>query len=130
VYCALIVLAVRITCTLRNAHDCTAYHTHTTVVYILVQLLLQQGKCEVYLDGGVTRGTDAFKALAMGARAVFIGRPVLWGLAHSGEAGVSGVLRLLNEELALAMQLAGCVTVKDIQHSMVAHQASYHTAKL
>lgn len=41
------------------------------------------GKCEIYLDGGVCRGTDVFKALALGARAVFIGRPVLWGLAHN-----------------------------------------------
>lgn len=41
------------------------------------------GRCEVYLDGGICRGTDVFKALALGAKAVFIGRPVLWGLAHS-----------------------------------------------
>ncbi|CAN0013567.1 unnamed protein product, partial [Ectocarpus sp. 8 AP-2014] len=41
------------------------------------------GRCEIYLDGGICRGTDVFKALALGAKAVFIGRPVLWGLAHS-----------------------------------------------
>ena len=46
------------------------------------------GKCEIYFDGGVERGTDVLKALALGANAVFIGRPVLWGLAHSGQAGV------------------------------------------
>lgn len=52
------------------------------------------GRCEIYLDGGVCRGTDAFKALALGARAVFIGRPVLWGLAHS----VSVFIFLLSNE--------------------------------
>jgi (S)-2-hydroxy-acid oxidase len=83
------------------------------------------GKVEVYLDGGVTRGTDVFKALALGAKAVFIGRPVLWGLTHSGEEGVTNVLKLLNDELTMAMQLTGCLSVKDIQPSMVVHQSSY-----
>ena len=69
------------------------------------------GKVEVYVDGGILRGTDVFKALALGARAVFVGRPVLWGLAHSGEEGVYNVLKLLNDEFALAMKLSGCVTL-------------------
>lgn len=69
------------------------------------------GRCEVYLDGGIMRGTDVLKALALGARAVFIGRPVLWGLAHSGEEGVSNVLKLLNDEFTLAMKLTGTVTL-------------------
>ena len=51
------------------------------------------------------------QALALGARAVFLGRPVLWGLAHSGEEGVYNVLKLLNEEFVLAMKLIGCVKV-------------------
>ena len=62
---------------------------------------------EVYLDGGVRQGTDVLKALAMGARAVLIGRPVLWGLAYAGAEGVEQVLHMLREELHLAMQLAG-----------------------
>ena len=62
---------------------------------------------EVYLDGGVRQGTDVLKALAMGARAVFVGRPVLWGLAYAGREGVEQVLHMLTEELTLAMQLAG-----------------------
>ena len=62
---------------------------------------------EVYLDGGVRRGTDVFKALAMGARAVFIGRPVLWGLAYNGQKGVERVLELIRDEFQLAMKLAG-----------------------
>ena len=67
---------------------------------------------EVYLDGGILRGTDVFKALALGARAVFLGRPVLWGLAHSGEDGVFHVLQLINEELKLAMQLSGVTSIQ------------------
>jgi (S)-2-hydroxy-acid oxidase len=69
------------------------------------------GKVEIYIDGGILRGTDVFKALALGARAVFLGRPVLWGLAHSGEEGVYNVLKLINDEFILAMKLAGCVAI-------------------
>jgi 4-hydroxymandelate oxidase len=65
------------------------------------------GRCEVYLDGGVRRGTDALKALALGARAVFVGRPVLWGLAVAGTEGAQHVLELLRAELEQAMALAG-----------------------
>ncbi len=62
---------------------------------------------EVYLDGGVRQGTDVLKALAMGARAVFIGRPVLWGLAYQGREGVEKVINMLKDELTLAMKLSG-----------------------
>jgi (S)-2-hydroxy-acid oxidase len=70
------------------------------------------GQVEIYLDGGILRGTDVFKALALGARAVFLGRPVLWGLAHSGEDGVTNVLKLINDEFILAMKLSGCVSLE------------------
>nr|DBA27118.1 TPA: hypothetical protein GDO54_011294 [Pyxicephalus adspersus] len=66
-----------------------------------------EGKVEVYLDGGVRKGTDVLKALALGARAVFVGRPVLWGLAYQGEDGVKEVLNILKEEFKLAMALSG-----------------------
>ncbi|PIK36714.1 hypothetical protein BSL78_26464 [Apostichopus japonicus] len=62
---------------------------------------------EVYLDGGVRKGTDVLKALALGARAVFIGRPVLWGLAYKGEEGVKMVLEMLKNEFSTAMALSG-----------------------
>lgn len=65
------------------------------------------GRAEVYLDGGIRRGTDVLKALALGARAVFVGRPVLWGLAVDGAAGVRKVLGLPREGMELAMVLAG-----------------------
>ncbi|KAJ2488027.1 Hydroxyacid oxidase 1 [Coemansia sp. RSA 2050] len=77
------------------------------------------GRVEVFLDGGVRRGTDVFKALALGARAVFLGRPVLWALSYNGEDGVVEMLDMINEELRLAMSLAGCVSVADITRSHV-----------
>ncbi|HLW02111.1 MAG TPA: alpha-hydroxy acid oxidase [Ktedonobacterales bacterium] len=77
------------------------------------------GRCEVYMDGGIRRGTDILKALALGARAVLIGRPVFWGLAAGGEAGVRDVLRILADELLLAMRLAGCPTIASIDRSLV-----------
>lgn len=70
--------------------------------------------CEVYVDGGVRRGTDVVKALALGARAVFLGRPVLWGLAVGGEEGAYAVLELLRRELAAALALAGCAAPEDV----------------
>jgi len=67
-----------------------------------------QGKIEVLMDGGVRRGTDILKALSLGAKAVLIGRPILWGLASGGEQGVCKVLSLLREEYELALMLSGC----------------------
>lgn len=66
------------------------------------------GRCEVLVDGGIRRGTDVVKALALGARAVLAGRAVLWGLAHDGQAGVERVLALLRAETELALALLGC----------------------
>jgi 4-hydroxymandelate oxidase len=77
------------------------------------------GRCEVYLDGGVRRGTDVLKALALGARAVFVGRPVLWGLAVAGADGAQHVLELLRGELELAMMLAGRPTLESVDASLV-----------
>ncbi|MGH7647316.1 MAG: alpha-hydroxy acid oxidase [Gemmatimonadaceae bacterium] len=73
----------------------------------------------VLVDGGVRRGTDVLKALALGARAVLVGRPILWGLALDGEAGVARVLTTLRDELDIAMALCGCATVADIQRDLV-----------
>ena len=77
------------------------------------------GRCEVYMDGGIRRGTDIFKALALGARAVLIGRPILWGLAVDGAHGVQQVFEILHTELERAMKLAGCPTLASINHTLV-----------
>lgn len=74
---------------------------------------------EIYLDGGVRRGTDVVKALALGAKAVLVGRPVLWGLAAAGEAGVARVLALLAAELDLALALCGAPTLAEIDRDLV-----------
>jgi isopentenyl diphosphate isomerase/L-lactate dehydrogenase-like FMN-dependent dehydrogenase len=65
---------------------------------------------EVYVDGGIRRGSDAVKALALGARAVLVGRPALWGLAYGGEAGARRVLELLRDEVEVALALCGCTS--------------------
>jgi len=72
------------------------------------------GRAEVYLDGGIRRGTDVAKALALGARAALIGRPALWGLAADGEEGARHVLELFQAEIELALVLLGCPTPADV----------------
>jgi len=68
----------------------------------------------VLIDGGFRRGTDIFKALALGANAVCVGRPYIWGLASFGQQGVESVLKILSDELALTMRHAGVSNVKNI----------------
>jgi 4-hydroxymandelate oxidase len=78
------------------------------------------GKAEVYVDGGIRRGTDILKALALGARAVLIGRPAIWGLAVQGADGVAAVIDHLRVELVRAMQLSGTANLADITRDLVA----------
>ncbi|KAJ2117217.1 hypothetical protein GGI13_000299 [Coemansia sp. RSA 455] len=78
-----------------------------------------QDKIEVYMDGGIRRGSDIFKALALGARAVFVARPVLWGLAYKGERGARHALELLQKELELTMVLTGTTSIEQIDKSFV-----------
>ncbi|MFI5272876.1 MAG: alpha-hydroxy acid oxidase [Ktedonobacterales bacterium] len=77
------------------------------------------GRCEVFVDGGIRRGTDVLKALALGAQGVLVGRPIIWGLAARGEAGVRAVLDILRDELLLAMRLAGRPSIASIDSSLV-----------
>jgi 4-hydroxymandelate oxidase len=77
------------------------------------------GRIETYVDGGVRRGTDVVKALALGARAVLIGRPVLWGLVVDGERGVRQVLELLRREFSDAMALCGCTRLEQIGRGLI-----------
>jgi 4-hydroxymandelate oxidase len=76
-------------------------------------------RCEVYVDGGIRRGSDVLKAIALGARAVLVGRPILWGLTVAGEEGASHILEILRRELDEAMLLCGCTTLRDIERSLL-----------
>jgi len=80
------------------------------------------GRIEVLLDGGIRRGTDVVKALALGARAVLAGRAPLWGLAVDGEAGARHVLELLQAEILGALQLLGCTSPADVTRDRIAHK--------
>ena len=77
------------------------------------------GRCPVLLDGGIRWGSDVLKALGLGAAAVLIGRPALWGLAVGGAEGVARVLEILGAELARALALAGCPSVRTIDPQLV-----------
>lgn len=77
------------------------------------------GRGTVLVDGGIRRGTDVIKSVALGADAVMIGRPVLWGLAAGGEEGVVRVLELLRAEIDLAMALCGAASVAEITRDLV-----------
>jgi isopentenyl diphosphate isomerase/L-lactate dehydrogenase-like FMN-dependent dehydrogenase len=81
------------------------------------------GDCEVYVDGGFRRGTDVVKALALGARAAFVGRPIAAGLAVGGEQGVARVLQLLRDEIELALGLAGCTGPDEVTRAHVQRAA-------
>ena len=78
-----------------------------------------RGKVEVLVDGGIRRGTDVLKALALGARAVLIGKPLYWGLAVGGTEGVCSVLGILQAELSAAMSLSGISDVRAVPADLV-----------
>jgi isopentenyl diphosphate isomerase/L-lactate dehydrogenase-like FMN-dependent dehydrogenase len=82
------------------------------------------GRAEVYLDGGIRRGADVAKALALGARAVLAGRAPLFGLAAAGEDGVRHVLELLRDELALTLCLLGCTSPEEVARAHVQRSTS------
>ena len=94
-------------------------HVGATIEALPECVEARAGKMPVLIDGGFRRGTDILKALALGATAVGIGRPYLWGLASFGQRGVSRVLELLRTELALDMGLAGVARISDINRSLV-----------
>jgi len=85
-----------------------------------------EGKMEVFMDGGVRRGTDVFKAIALGAKAVLVGRPSIYAAAGYGAKGVSRVLQLLKDEFRTAMMLCGTTKVNEINDSMVAMKSLHH----
>ena len=85
------------------------------------------GSLPLMLDGGIRRGTDVVKAIALGARAVAVGRPVFWGLAVGGEEGVAHVLEILRTELERALILCGCGSLSDVTRDLVRCQPASET---
>ena len=71
------------------------------------------------IDGGIRRGTDIVKAIALGAKAVGVGRPIIWGLAVNGEQGAARILSILRKDFELAMRLCGCTSIDEIQKALV-----------
>jgi L-lactate dehydrogenase (cytochrome)/(S)-mandelate dehydrogenase len=90
------------------------------------------GRLPVLMDGGIRRGTDVLKAIALGARACLIGRPQLWGLAIAGQQGVAWVLECLRSEIDRAMALCGCERLADVDRTLLqtssAHRSDLHSA--
>jgi L-lactate dehydrogenase (cytochrome) len=94
-------------------------------IQVLPEIVAAVGdRMEVLLDGGVRRGGDVLKALALGAKAVLIGRPYVWGLALGGQDGVSHMVELLRAEMKRSMQLLGCQSVRDLDRSWVGASGS------
>jgi len=79
-------------------------------------------RLEVYVDGGIRHGSDVLKALALGAKAAFVGRPIFWGLSVDGQAGLSHILEIFRDELDVAMGLCGLTDVKNATASLVSRQ--------
>lgn len=99
----------------------------TTAVALPSVAQAVQGDVPVLVDGGIRRGTDVLKAVGLGAQAVLVGRPVLHGLANSGATGVAHVLRLLRDELEIAMALTGCRTLAEAP--TVLANGGFHAAR-
>jgi 4-hydroxymandelate oxidase len=94
--------------------------TTPTSIEMLPQIAEAVGdKLEILIDGGIRRGTDILKALALGAKAVLIGRPIIWGLSAQGSTGVYNILQSLQYELKSAMTFCGCKKLKDITSDLV-----------
>ena len=95
-------------------------NTLATIEVLSEAVAAAKGKLEILLDGGVRRGADVVKAIALGAKAVFIGRPLFWGLAVDGEQGVIRVLNILREEIEITMAKCGRPTIASIDSTVVA----------
>jgi isopentenyl diphosphate isomerase/L-lactate dehydrogenase-like FMN-dependent dehydrogenase len=101
-------------------HGARQLDTVPATVEVLSEIVeAVEGKIEVLVDGGIRRGTDVVKAIAVGAKAVGVGRPIIWGLAIDGEQGVKRVLDILRKEFELAMQLCGYASVQEITPELI-----------
>jgi 4-hydroxymandelate oxidase len=100
-------------------HGARLDNTLATIEVLPEVVRAVNGRAEVYIDGGIRRGADVVKALALGARATFIGRPLFWGLAHGGASGLASLLAVLREEVEITMMLSGRPTIASLDPSLV-----------
>jgi len=105
-------------------HGGRATETGRSTIEALPEVVDAAGSIPVFVDGGFRRGTDIYKALALGARAVGVGRPYIWGLSAFGQEGVERVIDILHAELELTMRECGTPAIRQITHAMVAKAAS------
>jgi L-lactate dehydrogenase (cytochrome) len=105
-------------------------HSPATVRALPEVLDAVGGQLEVYVDGGIRRGTDIAKVLALGARACLVGRPLLYGLAAAGHAGAARALAVLRDELELTMALLGCASIQSLDRSYVAPTTAWPASPL
>jgi isopentenyl diphosphate isomerase/L-lactate dehydrogenase-like FMN-dependent dehydrogenase len=105
-------------------HGARQVDTTASTIEVLAEIVAavremqNKKKIDIYIDGGIRRGTDILKALALGADAVLIGRPILWGLAVGGCQGVVDILEVLKREFKLAMMLCGCASLPNTKTSL------------
>jgi 4-hydroxymandelate oxidase len=100
--------------------------TAPPTIRVLEEVIQAVGsQCEVLVDGGIRRGTDVIKALALGARGVLMGRPILWGLSVDGEQGVRRTLEMIRDEFDAALALCGCSSPKDVGRDLVMTPGSW-----
>jgi 4-hydroxymandelate oxidase len=101
-------------------HGGRSTETYRSTIESLPEIVKEvNGRVPVFIDSGFRRGTDVFKGLALGATAVGVGRPMLWGLGAFGEPGVAKVLEILQRELRITMSSCGCTTLEDINKDYV-----------
>ena len=109
-------------------HGARQIDTTFASIEVLPEVVEQvDGRIEVYFDGGIRRGTDVLKAVALGARAVMIGRPMFWGLAVDGEDGVRRVIRILRDELVMAMGMCGRPTLASVDTGLLGSVSPLHS---
>jgi 4-hydroxymandelate oxidase len=112
-------------------HGARQIDTTFASIEVLPEVVEQvAGRIEVYFDGGIRRGTDVLKAVALGARAVMIGRPMFWGLAVDGEDGVRRVIRILRDELVMAMGMCGRPTLATVDTGLLGSVSPLHSGHI
>ena len=80
---------------------------------------------DIFIDGGIRYGSDVLKCLAFGARMIFLGRPIVWGLYFQGVDGIRQVMTMINEELKVGMCLTGCMSVGEVKEDRVIEKIRY-----